>query len=604
MKNLHLWLFARLGLGLLFSSNLTVLATTNTVINLNDSGADSLRAVINSSVSGDTVAFNSGLTGTIVLTSGQLVITNNLTINGPGPSTLAVSGNNSNRVFMINDSISVNISGLTICNGLSTGMNGVDLSASCDVNPDYKIQPAAGGDGIGGGILNNGALSLSNCTLSGNVASGGPGGSGTGLGLNCNNVHYVVDSYGTNGGVGLGGAIWNGGYLTTVECSFSNNLAVGGVGGNGDFRYNGGDGGFSAGGAVFNTYHWSAANCCFSYNSANGGNGGKGGYYGNTIVQILPGTGGNGLYALGGAIFSKNECAITNSTFCLNSSTGGSGGQGGDGDTFLNVSGGTGGNGGDASGGALYLFPAAGSVCRIYSCTISSNGVYKGSAGPGGSGQPIGTSGNLGLVFGGGVYNASYLTVIYFQNTIVAWNTLPLFANVKDGADMFQNPISQGFNLIGITNGSSGWISTDKTGDINNPLDPKLGPLRDNGGLTYTTALLSGSPAIDKGTNNAGSKDQRGMSRPLDISIISNAPGGDGSDIGAYEATLTLDIGLRAFDGTTAKKIAAEYPAASSLRLSKNGTNYGIALTATNSADASRFRIQTASGIKAWQTLP
>jgi len=65
-----------------------------------------------------------------------------------------------------------------------------------------------------------------------------------------------------------------------------------------------------------------------------------------------------------------------------------------------------------------------------------------------------------------------------------------------------------------------------------------------------------------------------------------------------------MDIGLRLFDGTKTNKIAAEWPAVSALRIFKNGTNYGIVLAATNSPNASKFRIQTASGIKALQKLP
>lgn len=56
-----------------------------TVINLTDSGPGSVRQAIADTPAGGTIDF--AVTGTIVLTSGQLVITNDLTINGPGAAT-------------------------------------------------------------------------------------------------------------------------------------------------------------------------------------------------------------------------------------------------------------------------------------------------------------------------------------------------------------------------------------------------------------------------------------------------------------------------------------------------------------------------------------
>jgi hypothetical protein len=65
-------------------------------------------------------------------------------------------------------------------------------------------------------------------------------------------------------------------------------------------------------------------------------------------------------------------------------------------------------------------------------------------------------------------------------------------------------------------------------------LDPTLA---DNGGATKTHALLPGSPAIDAGIASVGEgADQRGLSRPSDFTTIPNFMGGDGSDIGAFEA--------------------------------------------------------------------
>ena len=62
-----------------------------------------------------------------------------------------------------------------------------------------------------------------------------------------------------------------------------------------------------------------------------------------------------------------------------------------------------------------------------------------------------------------------------------------------------------------------------------------LSPLADNGGPTPTQALLWGGPAIDKGKSFGQTTDQRGVPRPHDLSSITNASGGDGSDIGAFE---------------------------------------------------------------------
>ena len=74
-------------------------------------------------------------------------------------------------------------------------------------------------------------------------------------------------------------------------------------------------------------------------------------------------------------------------------------------------------------------------------------------------------------------------------------------------------------------------------GDIRNT-DPKLGPLQANGGPTPTHALLSGSPAIDRGHSFGLVTDGRGMTRPVNFAGIPNASGGDGSDIGAFEAQI------------------------------------------------------------------
>ncbi len=90
---------------------------------------------------------------------------------------------------------------------------------------------------------------------------------------------------------------------------------------------------------------------------------------------------------------------------------------------------------------------------------------------------------------------------------------------------------SNGYNL---SNDDGGGFLVAATDQINTDL--MLAPLGDNGGPTLTHALLIGSPAIDKGKDLSGTGfDQRGRARPNDDPLLTNATGGDGSDIGAFE---------------------------------------------------------------------
>jgi hypothetical protein len=90
---------------------------------------------------------------------------------------------------------------------------------------------------------------------------------------------------------------------------------------------------------------------------------------------------------------------------------------------------------------------------------------------------------------------------------------------------------SLGHNLIGDGSGGSGYAATDLVGTSANPIDPKLGPLQDNGGPTWTMALLPGSPAIGAGGPSDSEWDQRGPGYPGSFN--------GATDIGAYEVQPT-----------------------------------------------------------------
>src|SRR5262245_26549866 len=72
-----------------------------TVTNLTHHDLGSLRDAIATRPSGGTVDFQPGMSGTITLTSGELMIAKGLTVAGPGATAITVSGNRAARVFNV-----------------------------------------------------------------------------------------------------------------------------------------------------------------------------------------------------------------------------------------------------------------------------------------------------------------------------------------------------------------------------------------------------------------------------------------------------------------------------------------------------------------------
>lgn len=184
---------------------------TFTVTNLDDSGAGSLRDAIlqaNATTGADEIDFS--VTGDIDLDSGQLTITDALTITGPGSANLSVNQTASNsRVFYINtDSGDVLISGLTISGG--------DL------------------EGEGGGIFatGSGTLTVSNSLITGNAAYIG-GGIASQANLIVTNSQFT-NNYGfrLGGGIAFYASVETGSTsLTITSSTFEGNSTIGGGGG-------------------------------------------------------------------------------------------------------------------------------------------------------------------------------------------------------------------------------------------------------------------------------------------------------------------------------------------------------------------------------------
>ena len=92
--------------------------------------------------------------------------------------------------------------------------------------------------------------------------------------------------------------------------------------------------------------------------------------------------------------------------------------------------------------------------------------------------------------------------------------------------------VSRGFNL---DSGSTCGLTA--TGDLQNA-NALLGPLADNGGPTLTHLPGAGGAATDAGVSGGHETDQRGDARTVDQPAKPNAPGSDGTDIGAVELAL------------------------------------------------------------------
>ncbi len=167
-------------------------------------------------------------------------------------------------------------------------------------------------------------------------------------------------------------------------------------------------------------------------------------------------------------------------------------------------------------------------------------------------------SGNFALLLAGGITNAGTMTMVgctvtnnssSFSNLIAGVinsgpSTLTIGNTIiaGNGGDFTPNLIgtttSMGYNIIGSL-GTSGIdpIPVHGPGDQVGVADAsvQLGVLQNNGGPTPTHALGVGSIAIDKGNSFTLAADQRSETRPCDQAGITNAAGGDGADVGAFE---------------------------------------------------------------------
>jgi hypothetical protein len=324
------------------------MATFN-VTSLADSGAGSLREAIsiaNNTAGADEINFDSALSGgTINLTSGELDISDGLSINGLGSNLLTIDAGGLSRVFVNNNYLSgssSSISGLKITGGYTT--------YNADNNGFFY--------GYGGGILNWGSLNISDSIISNNLGDAGAGifnfdgtlnifnttisdnslvRSGIGIGIvnqgNLNIYESTISNNSTNGLSSQGGGIFNYNSLRIFDSTISNNSADfgGGISNSGQINITNtnisDNSATNSGGGVYNEYtgQINTINTNISDNSATNSGGGM---YNTGSVNLYKSSISNNLSNdKGGGIFNEGSATFYESTISGNSASNQGGGS-------------------------------------------------------------------------------------------------------------------------------------------------------------------------------------------------------------------------------------------------------------------------------------
>jgi hypothetical protein len=243
------------------------------VTNTNDSGPGSVREALVDANDGDTIDAT-GVSGAILLTSGELQINRNVTINGPGAGNLAVNGRFASRIFE-NFASDVTISGFTITNGHPppphNNGGGIFNHGGLTLNESSVTSSAAEPNhGSGGGIFvdSGGTLTVTNSTISGNEACcvSAYGGGIYSLGAT---VEVIDSTISGNSADTRGGGIGGGGQITVTNSTISGNeiFLLGGQLTIGDTILNG------EGGGTISVFH-NATVTSLGYNLASDNGGG------------------------------------------------------------------------------------------------------------------------------------------------------------------------------------------------------------------------------------------------------------------------------------------------------------------------------------------
>ncbi|MBN2477300.1 MAG: hypothetical protein JXB62_22025 [Pirellulales bacterium] len=430
----------------------------------------------NANPGADTILFAAALAEkTITLTSGELVITDDLTITGLGADQLTISGGSASRVFTVDNAaptaITVAIRGLSLVEGHA---------------PVYPY---------GGGIYNQEHLTVEGCTLANNAAVYGGG-------IRNDGTLTVTDSTFEDNSTNYGGGIRNDGTLSVTSSTFANNEADWGGGiyseygaltvTNSTFENNAARNG--QGGGLFNDGTLTVTDTTFGNNWAYWGGGGICSSRQGT-ASVANSTFENNTARSGGGICSLDRpLAVTDSTLRNNSAVEGGGGIYCSGTTTVANSTIEGNAARDGSGGGIFSYREL----TVINSTIAYNSVD-------------GTSGDMYL--GGGIYNygtavvrgsriennsANYGGGIHNYGTLTVTNSTIAYNSANGDGFLGGGGIANYYATVTITNSTLNHNRAVHAGGISNYFGGTATVT--NCTLAYNTADYTGGGIVNLGT--------------------------------------------------------------------------------------------------------
>lgn len=483
---------------------------------------------------------------TIVLPAGMytlggrpLTLTGSATLSGAGATTTTITAAGASQVLVLAGTARATISDVTVTGGNTVAVCGGGM---CGLG-----QPLFGIPG--GGIANDGTLSLTRVIVSGNRTSAGA------VNGQCTAANPTGGCGGGNGGDGAGISNGKAGTLSITGSTITGNTTgAGAAGDHGPADQSPGTSGHGGnGGGISNAGTLTITNSTIADNTTGGGGDGTPGTDASGTAD-----GGNasaGADAGSGAgIESNGPLFISGSTLVGNrTGVGGSGARGG------NVTGtGVGGNGSPGGAGG-----SGGAIDSTADMTVGNSTIVANSTSRGGV---PGTNGNQnarpqpgpGLPGTGGAVNQRAMGTTLSHVTITANSAAGVGGGVDGtgGTVTIGNSIVAG-NVAAPPNLNCAGVLVDQGGNIEfaaascpagfAQANPKLTGLGNNGGPTQTIALQPGSAAIHHVRTCVLNADQRGVARPV----------GSACDSGAYQVGPPAVTGVSAGGITTSSAAIA-----------------------------------------------